>query len=134
MNSMLAFYFLFEKNCLYTDFFLSFRSFSKVIVFFIAFSFVFFIFIRIIESIESFDLNHDMKRFDKIFESFLSFNNKISSIFESSLSSNQSDRIYSTTTRKIFRITFSSKTLKKEISTSVIIARKETQGNAKKKL
>ena len=65
--------------------------------FFLAFSFVFFIFIRIIESIENSDSNHDIKRFDKIFESFLSFNDKSSSVFKSVLSFNQSDRIYSIT-------------------------------------
>ena len=72
------------------------RSFS------FAFSFVFFIFIRIIESIENSDSNHDIKRSNKIFESSLSFNDKIFSVFESSLSFNQNDRIYPFTTSLSF--------------------------------
>ena len=79
-------------------FFLSFKSFSKMFVFFFAFFLVFFIFIRIIESIENFDSNYDIKKFDKIFENCPFSNDKISSVFESSLSSNQGDRIYPTTT------------------------------------
>ena len=89
---MLVLYFLIEKNYLYIEFFLLFKSFSRMLGFFFAFFFVFFIFILIIESIESFDSNYNIKRFDKVFES--SFNDNISSVFESSLSSNQSDKIY----------------------------------------
>ena len=106
INFMLAVYFLSKKNCLYIEFFLSFKLSSKMFLIFV-FLFVFFIFIRIIESIESFNLNHNIMKFDKIFESFLFSNNKISSVFESSLSSNQSDRIYLITT-SLFNLYFSS--------------------------
>ena len=95
VRCLFVIHFLFKKNCFYVKNFFYLNRFEKCLFFFFRIFYrIFFIFIRIIESIESLDLNHDIKKSDKIFENSLSFNDKISSFFESSLSSNQSDRIY----------------------------------------
>ena len=69
--------FIWKKLSLYRTFFIIQIVFKNTRSFFFAFCFVFFIFIWIIESIENSDLHHDIKRSYKIFESFLSFNDKI---------------------------------------------------------